>query len=252
MRNHIHLLLETKEVPLSKIMQGILQSYTQFYNRKYSAVGHLFQGRYKAILCDKDSYLLELVRYIHLNPVRSREVEDPADYYWSSHRAYLGRDSSAVVDSDFVLSHFSNLKRRARKLYERFILDRLKDELNEEFKKGFVQMYLGDEDFIEEVNIKTHQKSLSKGRTLHDVLDMVRAMTGLEENIIRGRKRNENVVRARSLFVHLSLQYTNSKRKEIAQFLERDAKIVTYLENKFKKEMLTELDKIKKIWTLNS
>ena len=68
MSNHVHLLLETKSVPLSKIMQGVQFSYTQRYNRRHRKVGHLFQGRYKAILFDRDAYLLELVRYIHLNP----------------------------------------------------------------------------------------------------------------------------------------------------------------------------------------
>jgi putative transposase len=69
MGNHIHLLLETRDVPLSRIMQGINQSYTLYFNRKYREVGHLFQGRYKAILCDRDAYLLSLLKYIHNNPV---------------------------------------------------------------------------------------------------------------------------------------------------------------------------------------
>src|SRR5262245_61655407 len=69
MPNHVHLLLECSQTPLGKFMQGLQQSYTQYYNRRYKKSGHLFQGRYKAIICDKDSYLLELVRYIHLNPV---------------------------------------------------------------------------------------------------------------------------------------------------------------------------------------
>ena len=87
MNNHIHLLIETEETPLSKIMQGLLQSHAQWHNRKYKTVGHLFQGRYKAILCDRNEYLLVLVRYIHLNPVRAGIVKDPADYRWSSHRS---------------------------------------------------------------------------------------------------------------------------------------------------------------------
>ncbi len=73
MANHIHLLVETKRVPLSKIMQGLQFSYTQTYNRRHRTVGHLFQGRYQAILCDRNEYLLELVRYIHLNPARDEK-----------------------------------------------------------------------------------------------------------------------------------------------------------------------------------
>jgi REP element-mobilizing transposase RayT len=99
MSNHVHLLLETKKVPLSRIMQGIQFTYTQRYNRRHRTVGHLFQGRYKAILCDRDAYLVELVRYIHFNPVRPRDRRKaiPSErrgelerYRWSSHRAYVG------------------------------------------------------------------------------------------------------------------------------------------------------------------
>ena len=70
--NHVHLLIETQKTPLSKILQGINQSYTMYFNRKCKTVGHLFQGRYKAILCDRDEYLLALVKYIHDNPVRAK------------------------------------------------------------------------------------------------------------------------------------------------------------------------------------
>lgn len=96
MGNHVHLLLETGPTPLSKIMQGLQQAYALYFNHKYRLVGHLFQGRYKALLCDRDSYLLELVRYLHLNPVRSMLVKDPSLYPWSSHGAYLGKASGKL------------------------------------------------------------------------------------------------------------------------------------------------------------
>lgn len=80
MLNHTHLLIEQNETPISKITQGINQSYTQYFSKRYQKVGHLFQGRYKALLCDKDGYLLAIIRYIHLNPVRARIVKMPGDY----------------------------------------------------------------------------------------------------------------------------------------------------------------------------
>src|SRR6266849_7967662 len=92
MPNHVHLLAETPEAPLSRFMQGLQQSYTQRFNRVYGTVGHLFQGRYKAIVCDRDEYLMALIRYIHLHPVRAGLVEDPDAYPYSGHRAYLGAD----------------------------------------------------------------------------------------------------------------------------------------------------------------
>ncbi len=85
MNNHVHLLIETRKNPLSKIIQGITQSYTMYFNRKYRTVGHLFQGRYKAILCDKEAYLFSLIKYIHLNPVRARIAKSAEEYRWSSY-----------------------------------------------------------------------------------------------------------------------------------------------------------------------
>jgi len=91
MPNHVHLALQAGKDSLSRSMQNLAFRYTQATNRKLGRSGHLFQGRYKALLVDRDAYLLELVRYIHLNPVRARLVADLADYPWSGHQAYLGK-----------------------------------------------------------------------------------------------------------------------------------------------------------------
>src|SRR5437879_2707797 len=123
MSNHVHLLLETGRVFLSKIMQGMQSSYTQLYNRRHGTVGHLFQGRYKAILCDRDQYLLELVRYIHLNPARLKNPEELATYRWSSHHGYLGENGPVAVDTDLVLGQLGNSASQARKVYRKFIED---------------------------------------------------------------------------------------------------------------------------------
>jgi len=87
MVNHVHLLIQMGETALSKVMQNISFRYTRWMNRRHHRIGHLFQGRFRVILCDADAYLLELVRYIHLNPVRAGLVEAPDGYSWSGHRA---------------------------------------------------------------------------------------------------------------------------------------------------------------------
>ena len=117
MPNHVHLLLESSDQPLASFMQGLQQSYTQYFNRVHEKVGHLFQGRYKAIVCEKDEYLLTLIRYVHLNPVRAKLVKAPEHYKWSGHRAYLGQDNRGLVDSSKVLEIFGG---RAR--YRKFVL----------------------------------------------------------------------------------------------------------------------------------
>ena len=121
MPNHVHLLIEMRDDPVSRIMQRVLTSYSQYHNRKYKKIGHVFQGRYKSILCQTDRYLGELVRYIHLNPVRAKIVKRPENYEYSGHRAYIGEDTSGLVDTEPVLRHFGGTKKRAVEAYRRFV-----------------------------------------------------------------------------------------------------------------------------------
>ncbi len=102
MTNHVHLLLERQASAVGRIMHRVLTGYAQYYNRRHRRVGHLLQGRHKAILCRSERYLAELVRYIHLNPVRANMVTRPEDYEYSSHRAYLGMEPAGIVDVDPV------------------------------------------------------------------------------------------------------------------------------------------------------
>ena len=90
MDNHVHLAIETGKAPLSRVMAGLQSSYTQYFNRRHRRVGHLFQGRYKAFLIEKDAYGLALLRYIHENPVKAGVVSAPHEYEWSSDRYYRG------------------------------------------------------------------------------------------------------------------------------------------------------------------
>jgi hypothetical protein len=106
---------------LSRIMQGLQFRYTGSFNRKYKKVGHLFEGRYKAILCDRDAYLLELVRYLHLNPQRMRSPMQAATYRWSCHGAYLGKDNLVRIDTAPVLGEFAKSLGKARMGYLRFM-----------------------------------------------------------------------------------------------------------------------------------
>jgi REP element-mobilizing transposase RayT len=117
MPNHVHLLVETGSPPLAKFMQGVQQSYTQYFNRRYRKVGHLFQGRYRAIICDRDKYLLALVRYIHLNAVRAKLASRPERYRYSGHNSYLTDGTAKIVETTPVLKLMGG-----KKGYERFVL----------------------------------------------------------------------------------------------------------------------------------
>jgi REP element-mobilizing transposase RayT len=103
MPNHVHLVLGTAEAPLDHFMQCLQQSYTQRFNRRYAQVGHVFQARYKALLCETDEYLVTLVRYVHQNPVRAGLAARAEDYGYSGHRAYLVGVATELVDPTLVL-----------------------------------------------------------------------------------------------------------------------------------------------------
>ena len=124
--NHLHLLLKPTLVPLSHFMRRLLTGYAVVFNRKHSRSGHLFQNRYKSIVCEEESYLLELVRYIHLNPLRAGLVTDQPEldrFPWSGHAVLMGNrtmDSQQVIE---ILERFGKNKSRARRNYHQFIAD---------------------------------------------------------------------------------------------------------------------------------
>ena len=149
MTNHVHLLLERQASAVGRIMHRLLTGYAQYYNRRYQRVGHLLQGRHKAILCQSERYLSELIRYIHLNPVRAGMVSRPEDYEYSSHRAYLGWEPAGIVDVDPVLRHFGAQREIARKRYRKFVAAGIKQGHCEEFYAADDGRILGSEEFID-------------------------------------------------------------------------------------------------------
>jgi hypothetical protein len=151
MPNHVHLLAEMLDDPISRVMHGLLTGYSQYYNRKYKKIGHLFQGRYKAILCQTDRYLGELVRYIHLNPVSAKMVTRAEDFEYSGHRAYLDLDRSRLVDAALVLRHFAANKRRAIEVYRQFVNAALGEKIQKEYYVATEGRMLGSDEFLDEV-----------------------------------------------------------------------------------------------------
>jgi REP element-mobilizing transposase RayT len=153
MSNHLHLAIQIGEIPLSRIMQNLSFRYTRWHNWRRKKTGHLFQGRFKAVLVDADSYLSELIRYIHLNPVRAGMANTLEEYSWSSHRAYLGSESIPWLTIDWTLAQFGSTISRARRNYLKF-MDLGKDEgYRQEFHSGVVgeSRILGEDSFVNRV-----------------------------------------------------------------------------------------------------
>ena len=149
MTNHYHLLIETPDANLSKGMRQLNGVYTQYLNRSHGRVGHLFQGRYQGILVEKEAYLLELARYVVLNPVRAGMVSTPEDWHWSSYRATAGLDSApAFLTTDWLLRSFADRKGAAVAAYQRFVAEGISAPGPWLALKN--QVYLGSEQFVEQ------------------------------------------------------------------------------------------------------
>ncbi len=222
MTNHVHLAVQVGETPLSKIIQNLSFRYTRWVNHRQSRMGHLFQGRYKAVLVDGDAYLLELVRYIHLNPVRAGLVENPDEYPWSGHRAYLGLEQLPWMSTDWLLSQFAKRKDAARRRYARFVADGLGEGHREEFHGGGGDArILGDDRFIERVLAKDGA-SVGPDLTLGDVEGKVLESYRLTpaELAVRGRRRKP--AEARGVIAALAVQRGVATLTEVARRYHRD------------------------------
>jgi REP element-mobilizing transposase RayT len=246
MGNHVHLLIETKEVALSKILQGINQSFTMYFNRKYETVGHLFQGRYKAILCDQDSYLLSLVKYVHANPLRAGVAKTIDEYPWSSHGYYAEQTKNkSIVDTDFILNLFSRDKKKARRSY----LEYMRAEgilTREEVYATVDQRIIGDEKFVEKVIQKTGRKELGgrrkHGHTLLEIVKATEETFGISLGGLREKKRGENLRLGRRVISIVAREY-GYKGQEISEYLRRDPSVITrYLQEGSR--LISEVDKV--------
>ena len=122
--NHAHFLLRTGKIPIARVMRKVLTGYALTFNRRYRRSGHLFQNRYKSILCEEDVYLRELVRYIHLNPFRSGLVQDLREldaYAYSGHSVLMGKKKREWQDREYVLRYFGESEREAKRGYVSYV-----------------------------------------------------------------------------------------------------------------------------------
>lgn len=207
MDNHIHLLLETSEVPLSKVMQGIQQSFTQYYNKKYNRTGHVFQQRYKAQLCDKERYLWQLIKYIHYNPVEAG-LKQGLDYKWSSHNSYITGKNDALVEVSFILGMISENPAIAQKEYRNF--------MNIEHETVPIEEY----EVVSEQEDNSKQPLVKNRKIkLEAIINEVckEAEVSIEETIRRTRIQKYSDVR--KAIVRLSEKYSDTSQKELANKL---------------------------------
>ena len=157
MSNHYHLLVQTPAANLSRSMRHINGVYTQRYNRRKNIDGQLFRGRYKCVLVEEDSHLLEILRYIHRNPVRANLCTSVGDYPWSSHHGYLsGAKKWQWLHKEFLLGMFSKKQSQAIRQYREFVQDDDSEEITGFFEKKNLASFFGSQDFVEWIKGKFH------------------------------------------------------------------------------------------------
>jgi putative transposase len=226
MTNHYHLLIETPGKDLSKVMHYLNSSYTTYTNIKRKRSGHLFQGRYKAIVVEKEGYLLELSRYIHLNPVRANMVQRPEEYPYSSYVAYTtGTDD--LVTPTAILSLLAKSLAKSRKQYQLFVESSLSEQAGSPLKNVYGGMILGSKEFIkdtlkyidaaqlnnQEISYRNALKSSACG--FDDILGLVCERYGVELWDVLNVARND----LRKICIYLAKKHVALTNRQIRERL---------------------------------
>jgi len=249
MTTHYHILMETPLGNLSRCMHFINVSYTNYFNTRHNRIGHVLHGRYDARLIQKERYLVNVSRYIHLNPVRAGMVKSPHEYPWSSYKDFLNRQDSWVFRSE-ILNKFSRDRDKAILLYRQFVED-VKDGIDinpfTEMKAGTI---LGDDDFVEKAlslfegrdvssEVPAYRQLLNNPLT-DDIVEAVAQYFSVDNKYLTNSSRNNL---PRKIAVYLAYSYSDCTLKELGDIFE-----ISYAAcGKIKKRLMEERKQNKKI-----
>ena len=249
--NHFHLLLRTGLTPIAKVMQRLLTGYAMQFNRRYKRHGQLFQNRYKSFLCEEDVYFLELVRYIHLNPLRAGSVNDIKQlnkYPFSGHYVIMGQGELEWQNTDYVLGMFGDTEISARKAYLKFIAKGVSAGRRPELVGGGLvrsvggwtalkayrnsglrikgdERILGGNDFVvktlQQANERLEEKTLLKatGPDLEDVIAKIAAYFNVEIEDLKSVSKDRQVSRARRVLCYLAVRKLAIRGADVARAL---------------------------------
>jgi putative transposase len=248
--NYFHLLVRTGRQPIFRSMKKLLTGYAVNFNLRHKRTGHLFQNRYKSIICEDDPYLLELTRYIHLNPMRAGmvgELEGLNNYRWAGHSAIMGRVEREWQDIETVLGYFGS-GREAVKKYEQFVREGVSQGRKPELVGGGLirsvggwsqvlslkrrgvkvasdERILGSERFVERLLSEAEERekeTLRLSRKAPDLPTVARGIVkeeGIEESELRSGMRERRVVKGRRIFCQLAVRKMGYPGAEVARFL---------------------------------
>jgi len=252
MDNHYHFLIETPEANLSRGMQRLNGRYTQRFNRRHSRVGHVFQGRYKAILIEKDAHLLELCRYVVLNPVRARMVEDVSQWRWSSYQQTISANSDVgLIVVENVLGLFSAQRDTAVQRYLQFVADGVTARPWDGLRG---QVFLGSDDFLSkneamlsekefDVSIPLTQRHPARPTATQILEDVAREFSIKSEQVLN-RHANRNAYRTGVILLR---RVCNLSLKEVAKMASISPARVSQIQSETNDDQLSDLLKNYKV-----
>ncbi len=239
MTNHFHLLLRPRSAKLSHFMRRLLTGYAVVFNLRHHRSGHLFQNRYKSVVCDEDSYLLELVRYIHLNPLRvglAGSIEALDLYKWSGHAVLMGNEALSGQNTDEVLLMFGNRKKNAREKYRNFVADGIPLGKRDELGGGGLRRYLkisgtndlelfderilGSGDFVQRLLQEDESTtSATVAVSLDEILQHVAATFSIEASALVGGSKIKQFADARGAVCYIAARKVGINGAVIAKRL---------------------------------
>jgi REP element-mobilizing transposase RayT len=220
MPNHVHLLLETPQGNLSKMMQAFQTSYTVYFNKRHGRTGHVFEQRYKAMVVDKDNYLLQVSRYIHLNAVSAKLAERAQDYRWCSYGSYLKGKGIPGLKTETVLGQLNGSKTRQLRQYREYVEGGRAEQPGNPAPEVRQQIYVGDDEFVEATQKRgTASPTTERRHSLKRIINSVSLVTGVGETEMRQRQRGEAVKASRELLCYVARHHGHVGMAELAKFL---------------------------------
>ena len=247
MNNHIHLIIQVGQIPLSRIMQNVSFRYTRYINKRKKQWGHLFQGRYKALLIDVDNYLLELVRYIHNNPVRAGIVVTPEKYTWSSHNVYIGETTVPWLTTQSVLIQFHNKKKQAIGLFIDFVLKKKNEGHREEFHHGTIDgRILGEENFGDSVFTHLPKEKVCKV-TIDQIIQVVCEQFGIQQKELYSSGRHRKITEPRSVAAVIVRETEHLRLTDLSIKLNRDLSGLSQAASRLDKRLVSDKNLRKRV-----
>jgi putative transposase len=216
--NHFHLLLRPRQVPLAKFMRRLLTGYAVTFNLRHGRSGHLFQNRYKSIVCDEETYLLELVRYIHLNPLRAGIVstlEELDHFPWSGHAVLMGEGELSGQTGSEILARFGKTLNASRQAYRAFVEDGIAIGRRSDLAGTGLQRrqddndrrdarILGEGDFVDQILLHAVAERRPEKRALDEIMELVCEKFELSRSELTSQTRAQRVADARSIICHVA------------------------------------------------